>query len=383
MRVLALFGGVVRLGAERSNIEMITALKDAGAEVLLLVPDGNWAADMRSYLTSLGLRYVECPYLLVAGSNSRFRWVLYPFQIIYASAKFLAVVRQYKPTGVLCSSPLAILNFLPALALSDHPLVYRCDDKPILHSWVFVMIWRFILWRSSTIVAVSRFIARVAITAGAMAERVSVIYNRPPRRAAHETFKESTVEADAFYVIFAGQVTEKKGVAVLVEAFRKVHADYPASRLLIVGRISDWVGDTWAREFRDATLKDESLCGHVIFSGFMDDVPGLMERCDLNVTPTLTEEPLGNVVMEAKLAGIPSVVFPSGGLPEMIRQGENGFICETRDVEGLAAGLRFYLSQPDLAKTHGEAARQSLDRLIGNFTQESIAAFEAARVLQR
>jgi glycosyltransferase involved in cell wall biosynthesis len=115
----------------------------------------------------------------------------------------------------------------------------------------------------------------------------------------------------------------------------------------------------------------------------MDDVPGLMERCDLNVTPTLTEEPLGNVVMEAKLAGIPSVVFPSGGLPEMIRQGENGFICETRDVEGLAAGLRFYLSQPDLAKTHGEAARQSLDRLIGNFTQESIAAFEAARVLQR
>lgn len=383
MRVLALFGGAVRLGAERSNIEMITALKDAGAEVLLLVPGGDWASEMRSYLDSINLPYVGCDFFLVAGSSSRFRWLMYPFQMISASIKCLIVLGKYRPTGILCSSPLVTLNFLPALLLSNHPFVYRCDDKPIMHSWVFVMLWRFILWRSSAIVAVSRFIARVAVQAGAKAERVSVIYNRPPRRAEHETFKGSIVEADVFNIVFAGQVTEKKGVAVLVDAFRKVHKDYPNSRLTIVGRISDWIGDIWAREFRDGVLRDESLSGHVSFPGFVDDVPGLMKRCNLNVTPTLTEEPLGNVVMEAKLASIPSVVFPSGGLPEMIQHEKNGFICSGKGVEELAAGLRYYLSQPALARSHGEAARQSLDSLIGNFTTESVAVFEAARVLRR
>lgn len=383
IRVLALFGGVVKLGAERSNIEMLTALRDAGAEVLLLVPDGHWASEMREYLSSIGFRIVKCPYFLVAGSHSNFRWLYYPFQMILASITYLVMETIYRPTGVLCSSPLVVLNFLPALAISRTPLVYRCDDKPIRHSWVFAALWRFILSRSGSIVAVSQFIKRVVVAAGARVERVSVIYNRPPRRSRSETYTSLGVDKTAFNIVFAGQVTQKKGVEVLRNAFREICKDYPDSRLHVVGRISDWVGDAWAREFRNATLSDELLGDRVSFPGFVDDVPGLMEMCDLNVTPTLTEEPLGNVVMESKLAGIPSIVFPSGGLPEMISHGEDGLVCDGKDEAALVAALRFYLSQPALAKAHGRAARLSLEGLIGNFTAESIAAFEVVRTFRR
>lgn len=383
IRVLALFGGVVKLGAERSNIEMLTALRDAGAQILLLVPGGYWASGMRDYLTSLGIDFVKCPYFLVSGSSSRFRWVYYPFQMVVASIIFAVTALKYRPTGVLCSSPIIVLNFLPALALSRVPLVYRCDDKPIRHNRVFAILWKFILWRSGSIVAVSKFIKRTVVAAGANAERVSVIYNRPPRRTEQEEHTVTKIDSSAFNIVFAGQVTENKGVVVLRDAFREVCNSYPSSHLHIVGHISDWIGHAWAREFRDAVLSDELLGDRVSFPGFVDDVPGLMERCNLNVTPTLTEEPLGNVVMEAKLAGIPSIVFPSGGLPEMISHGKDGLVCDGKDREHLANALRFYLSQPALAEAHGRAARLSLDALISNFTMESIAAFDTARTLKR
>ena len=77
------------------------------------------------------------------------------------------------------------------------------------------------------------------------------------------------------------------------------------------------------------------------------------------------EEPLGNVAVEAKKADVPSVVFPSGGLPELVvEQGQDGYVCARKDAEALEAGLRHYL---DLSETDLNAAkasaRVSLERL--------------------
>ena len=70
------------------------------------------------------------------------------------------------------------------------------------------------------------------------------------------------------------------------------------------------------------------------------------------------------MVPEAKQAGVPSVVFASGGLPELIAHGEDGWICEGKTAESLEGAIERFLDLPDVeAEAMGDAARASMERL--------------------
>ena len=84
-------------------------------------------------------------------------------------------------------------------------------------------------------------------------------------------------------IVFVGQITESKGPHLLIEAFRSIAEAHAQARLLIVGRISDWSGDKWARDLRDSVAHDPALRSRVIFLGFVENVSDLLEveRCSL------------------------------------------------------------------------------------------------------
>ena len=107
-------------------------------------------------------------------------------------------------------------------------------------------------------------------------------------------------------------------------------------------------------------------------------MPSLLGNCELLVAPSIWEEPLGLVVMEAKQAGIPSIVFPSGGLPEMIEHGVDGYICADKTADALEEALRSYLDNPALSSLHGNAARNSLEKLgVEEFGRRWLSVYEA------
>jgi len=76
--------------------------------------------------------------------------------------------------------------------------------------------------------------------------------------------------------------------------------------------------------------------------------------------PSLAE--LEAVLLEAKLSGLPSVVTPSGNLPEMIEHQRNGWVCPRADADAIAEGLEFFLTRPDELAAAGRAALASADR---------------------
>jgi glycosyltransferase involved in cell wall biosynthesis len=146
---------------------------------------------------------------------------------------------------------------------------------------------------------------------------------------------------------------------------------------LIAGRISEWSGDEWARDLRDSVVHDPALGSRVIFLGFVENVPDLLRGREVLVAPSLVEEGLPLVVMEAKAASIPSIVFPSGGLPEMIQHGGDGFVCRDKSIGALVEALKSYLDDPSVAVRHGAAARMSLDRLgVPQFASRWRAVYE-------
>lgn len=380
IRVLALFPGVVKYGAERANLEALNALVENGAQVQLLAHDAPWGAEVREDLLAQGYDLALSPYITPPRPDYPINpWVRFPWIMVRASLAFLKARRRFRATHVLASTQIAVLSVLPALMLTRTPLVYRCGDKPITHNRMYGLVWRFINRRAAAFVAVSEFIARKMREAGTPAERLQVIYSRPPARGRVAPFDATQVEPGRFNVVYVGQINATKGADKLVEAFGRLAARYPNARLLMAGRISEWVGDAWARELRDRTLADPALADRVRFLGYLEDVPGLLAHAGVTVVPTVTDEPLANVVMEAKLAGAPTIVFPSGGLPEVVEDGVDGSICAARTVEALAAALETYLDDPAEARRRGAAARASLKRFgVDAFADRWTAVYRAA-----
>src|SRR5581483_11951374 len=99
------------------------------------------------------------------------------------------------------------------------------------------------------------------------------------------------------------------------------------------------------------------------FCGVIEDVFGLLAGCDLHVCPSVSaNESLPNVILEAKAARLPSIVFPTAGLREAVTHLQDGYVCPEPSHQALYEGIRYFLEHPEAATAMGHAARQSLER---------------------
>ena len=364
------------LGQERGNIEALLALKEQGCEVLCLIRNEEWITRIPEALESQGIAWRKVPFLSAwRHGSSLAELVRNAIIFIGANIMFLYLVRQFRPTHLHVFNQINVLTFIVALSLVRIPVVYRAGDKPTLHHWAWRTVWRFIRWRTSRFVAVSRFIADCLAGSGIERERIDIIYNRPPTRRLGSSSPPVLPETCDTWMIYVGQLIPEKGVDVAVEAFRRLARDYPRLGFLIVGRISEWDGDRWARGLQTKVMSCTEIADRVVFTGEVEDVGAMFRKARVHLVPSVWQEPSGNVVLEAKLAGVPSVVFPTGGLPEFIKDGVDGTVCSAASAEALADAIVPYLDDPGRAHREGEAARNSLDCLGNrNFGQDWLAA---------
>ncbi len=78
----------------------------------------------------------------------------------------------------------------------------------------------------------------------------------------------------------------------------------------------------------------------------------------------------GLVVVEAKSVGRPSIIYPSGGMAELVEDTVDGLVVPDKTVGGLARAMRSYAADPGLAAAHGLAAAESMTKLeLGSFSR--------------
>ena len=82
------------------------------------------------------------------------------------------------------------------------------------------------------------------------------------------------------------------------------------------------------------------------FLGWREDVNSVLSELDLLVVPSAPVEGTTRVILEAYAAGVPVVASASGGIPEIVRDGETGFLAAPGDPAKLAARIRAALANP-------------------------------------
>jgi glycosyltransferase involved in cell wall biosynthesis len=155
----------------------------------------------------------------------------------------------------------------------------------------------------------------------------------------------------------------------LLRAARTVVDELPRARFLIIGD-----GPTLPQV--EALCTELQLTPNVHFAGLRDDVPRLLQTIDVFVLSSATVECFPIALLEAMACARPAVCTAIGGIPEMINDGETGYLVPPKDPQELAAGLVRLLRDPQTARRMGRAARA---RVEAEFTLDrSVAAAQQA-----
>lgn len=363
-RVLVVLGNFALNGQERGNIEVFYAAKSVGVESLFVTHKQWGHHHIQPALDQRGLAWTTLNYARHFTKRiSLGEWFRNVRRLLTASWEFRRIVHRYRPTHIHVANPHYFLSVLPALLTTRTPVVFRLGDVPTQHHVFYRILWRwFVIPRVRQFVCISEFILERLQESGAPPHKARVIYSFPPERVAEDSAVSAELPPFAGRtVMYVGQIAPHKGVHLLVQvavALCRVREDV---RFIFVGAISRQ--NPFAIGLV-AQVQQAGLSEQIRFLGYQDDVPQLLAAADVHVCPSVCEEALGNVVLEAKQAGEPSVVFPSGGLPELIEHGVDGWVCSEASKTGLKEGLVRYLdmqeAELDAAKA---AARSSLDRM--------------------
>lgn len=143
-------------------------------------------------------------------------------------------------------------------------------------------------------------------------------------------------------ILFVGRLAEKKGVTYLIEAMKAIDG----AVLYIAGK-----GNL------EESLKKQAvgLGEQVVFLGpkTHSELPQIYASADVFVAPSVTaadgdKEGFGLVIIEAMASGVPVVASNSGGIPDIITDGENGLLCEEKNPSALAGAINRVLSDEGL-----------------------------------
>jgi glycosyltransferase involved in cell wall biosynthesis len=362
LRVVATLGNMVSVfGLERMTFEVLRTLRQRGAAVHCVVNrwDSSRVVDL---VDDIGASWSTGYYWYQLKRRPSLRETFQAgWDVLRTSLDLLIDARRFRPTHVLAPEFNAVLRSAPALWLLRRlgvKVILRLGNAPEPGRF-YRMLWRHAIDRCvDRYVPNSEFIQRELFAHGIDRDKSLVIYNMVPHRAMSWQPRERVPGR----IVFVGQIIPPKGVDLLLEAFAIVVRSGVDATLDIVGDMDGWEPPSFEgyRARVRARASQADIAGRVRLLGARDDVPELMTSASIYCQPSRLEQKEGFSVaaLEAKRAGLPSVVTASGALPEMVTHLTDGWVCPEVSVAAIAEGLTYFLSNPVRARRAGEHARQ-------------------------
>ncbi len=149
--------------------------------------------------------------------------------------------------------------------------------------------------------------------------------------------------------LFLGQVEGQKGVLVALEAFRQLRSLYDDVHLYVVG--DGALLPMLKRMSRD--VRGLVLRGRLDADG----VHTALAESDVLIVPSLCAENQPSAILEAYAVGVPTVASRVGGIPEIVQDGETGFLVDPGSVEDLLRALRACVEDPKRVRGMSAACR--------------------------
>ena len=224
-------------------------------------------------------------------------------------------------------------RLLPAASLAARrtsvPLLFHCHNRITQPAAAFVA-GRALRLSRARVLACSHFAAE-PLAPHVDAALLSVLHNGVAPLAA----PNKTLPFKPRHIGVIGRIDPEKGQLAFVRAAHSLIRQFPDCRFSIVGAPS-----FSNNEYFDNVVH-ASAGLPIIFTGWRNDIANVFADLDLLVVPSTPLDAAPRVILEAFAARVPVVAFASGGIPELIEDGVNGFLAEPH---GLAARMATVLT---------------------------------------
>jgi glycosyltransferase involved in cell wall biosynthesis len=330
-------------GAERSTTSLCEHLQRAGHRVVIGCKSGSPLIDA---MRGVGL---DARPLSISGKAN----LRAPFRVAaFARGMDAAVIHSQLSTAAWHGSLAGRLAKLPSIA---H---VRALNTPLWYRW------------ATRVIAVSRAVKQHLVERGMDGSKIDVVYNGiDPARyyvpcSREEARRPLGLPEAGLLVGVVAHLTPKKGHAVFLQALASVAARHPEASALFLGEGGE-------REALAAQAKRLGIADRVLFAGFHPDVLPYYAAMDVVVLPSIGGEGLPRALLEGGLLRRPAIGTRLSGVPEIIRDGETGFVVPVGDAAALAGRLELLLGDPALRERMGNAAH---DYVAATFTVQAMVA---------
>ena len=163
------------------------------------------------------------------------------------------------------------------------------------------------------------------------------------------------IPAGACVVGCTANYRPRKGIEYLIDAIERLPDDV---HLLLIGHMDA------ARLTRHIERSPAKARVHRV--GFVGNAPELSAACDIFCMPSTKREGLARAIIEAMAYRVPPVVTNAGGSPELVVDGECGFVVPPKDAAALAEAIGRLYRDPELRQRFGDAARHRIGTAFRN-----------------
>lgn len=344
---------------------------------------GGWLVDE---LRGAGVPTIECPWL---------RKKISPWGDLRA---LLAIVREIKRGGyhlVHAHSSKAGVLARAAAWICGIPSVFTAHgfvfNNAAMSPWkraAYAAVERLAARFCTRVITVSEADREAALRYGvARPEQVEVVYNGVPNpdevpQVAYQSdgpreqyqYEDPRVpyQDEGPVVTTVTRLVPDKDLETFLRAARLVLRQYPTVRFLVVG-------DGPLRHELENAAQVMGIAGRVLFTGVRRDIPEILARSDFFAMSSV-KEGLPMALLEAMAAGKPVVATEVGGIPEVIREAETGFLVPPGRPELLAAAIIRVISNRESARRMGGRAREMVRSrfTLRIMIQKTLSVYERA-----
>lgn len=157
--------------------------------------------------------------------------------------------------------------------------------------------------------------------------------------------------------LYLGVLTKEKGVDLLVRSYKTVSDRFKAKTQLVIAGAGPL--EKQLKDFAEKEIKN----GDIVFTGWVNHETRdrLLKAADVVVLPSLFEcQPMS--LLEGMAAGCGIVATRTGGIPDIVKDGENGILVECGDIDGLADGMIQYINDRELVARHAVNSMKIIER---------------------
>ncbi len=222
------------------------------------------------------------------------------------------------------------------------------------------------LWgmrNASVIFAVSEAVRQNLIDLGMGGERIHTVHNAvdpehfdpdKPLAEGPAIRAQFGIPAGAPLVGIAARMNPWKGQYELIAATSLLRQTFPDLHVMILGSDVPEMRAEFVKRAREG-----GIAGRIHFGGFQKDVRPFLHEFDLFVHPSYGE-PFGLSIVEAMSMRKPVIACNTGGVPEIITHGHDGWLVPERSAEAVADGMATLLNDRELCRQMGGRARETV-----------------------